>query len=419
MNLHTLLAVATALGSTIAIAQDERRPDQPQPPGAPRPDGVRRPEADRPQEGRPRPDGERPQGAPGDRQQRPFVGQESGPRPDDQQRQMAERMRDAMSRGGSPGEPMRPQQPPKPTPYLGIVTTPVPPQLGAQLGLPEGFGLVVEQVLPDSPAKAAGVERFDVLKMLGDQKLVDPGQLAKLVGAEGKDAQIVLTVVRKGQEQKLTVKVGEKMMPERRSPDFRMPASLGDLRRKLEESRGPAEEQMRNMQRKVQERMKEMQERMRDFQRRMQEWHKNPTGPAPEPPKMEAEKFGAIEPGGPLPPDVLREALPGGAPEVKITNNDSTTRWNTASARVVIKDDTGEIEVSSQDGRRTVTAKNPAGETVFTGPIDTVEQRRVIPEAIHRKLEKMDVRTRVEHPAPAAGGGGAGLTQDAAELEIQ
>ena len=418
MNLHTLLAVATALGSTIATAQEERRPDQPQPPGAPerrpdapRPEGARRPDGDRPQEGQRRPDGDRAplqEGGP-----RPD-GQRQNQRPDGQTRPMAERMREGMARGGSPGEPRRPQQPPKPTAYLGVVTTPVPPQLGAQLGLPEGFGLVVEEVLPDSPAKAAGVERFDVLKMLGDQQLVDPGQLAKLVGAEGKDAQIVLTVVRKGQEQKLTVKVGEKLMPERRSPDFRMPSGVGDLRRKLEESRGPAEERMKDVQRKMQERMKDFQERMRDFQKKLEEWRKNPSSPAPEPPKLETEKFGAIEPGGALPPGVLREVLPGGAAEVKINADGATTRWNTASARVMIKDDTGEIEVSSQDGRRTVVAKNPAGETVFTGPIDTPEQRQAVPEAIRRKLEKMEVRTRVDHPAPVPGG-----DDNFAEPEVQ
>ena len=440
-KLHTLLAVATALGSTIASAQDQRRPDQPQPPrpdgqrpgeGARRPDGdrpqegQRRPDGERPpglqQEGRARPDGERPQGA------RPPIGQEGGPRPDGerqlqrpdgQQRPMMDRIRqpEGMPRGGSPGEPMRPQQPPKPSAYLGVITTPVSPQLGAQLGLPEGFGLVVEEVLPDSPAKTAGVERFDVLKQLGDQKLTDPGHLAKLVRAAGKDTEIALTIVRKGQEQKITVKVGEKLMPERR-----MPAVIGDLQRKLRESSGPAGERLENMQRKMQERMKDFQERMRDFQKKLEEWRKNPSSPAPEPPKLEAEKFGATEPGGPLPPDVLREMRPGGAAQITTGGGDgATTRWNTASARVMIKDDTGEIQVSSQDGHRTVVAKNPGGDTVFTGPIDTPEQRQAIPEDIRRKLDKIEVRTRIDHPqAPPAGpGGDDNLTQNFAEPEIQ
>ena len=39
--------------------------------------------------------------------------------------------------------------------FLGVETSPVSPTLTAQLGLQEGAGLVVNHVVPDSPAAAA------------------------------------------------------------------------------------------------------------------------------------------------------------------------------------------------------------------------------------------------------------------------
>src|SRR4029453_11095166 len=100
------------------------------------------------------------------------------------------------------------------------------------------------------------------------------------------------------------------------------------------------------------------------------------------------------------PVDLLKEAGPGGAAEVKVIHDGNTTRWNTAQARVVISDDSGQIDVSSENGKRKLVAKNAQGEIVFSGPIDTDEQRRSVPEDLRRKLKKIEVRSSRE-PAPA------------------
>lgn len=110
----------------------------------------------------------------------------------------------------------RPRLPDKPQPYLGIVTRQATPELSAQLRQPEGFGLIVEQVLPESPAKAAGLEQNDLLIRFDDQLLANSPQLEALVRRAGKDKETALTILRGGAEQKLTVKVGEKMLPEKR-----------------------------------------------------------------------------------------------------------------------------------------------------------------------------------------------------------
>src|SRR6059058_5953033 len=82
---------------------------------------------------------------------------------------------------GPPRDRDREDRMPKvPVTFLGVETSEVPSVLCDQLGLPKGFGLVVDYVVPDGPAAATGVQQNDILKMLNDQILTDPGQLSKI-----------------------------------------------------------------------------------------------------------------------------------------------------------------------------------------------------------------------------------------------
>ena len=80
---------------------------------------------------------------------------------------------------------------------------------------------------------------------------------------------------------------------------------------------------------------------------------------------------------------------PGGAPQVRVDGDGAVTTWNTAQARVVVKDADGEVVVHAEDGHRTVEAKDAAGATIFSGPIDTEEQRKALPENVRKRLEKI------------------------------
>lgn len=255
-----------SIGGTLAIAQDTERKDPPPAadpaPGQP---GERpRTEADRPrtEADRPRPEGERRRGE-GERFRRPEDrppeadrpvdqpraeggerGRQEGERPrldgdrprveierrrvegerrfDDNQPRGEGQFRPNPRAGGAPDGEGGAQRnfiarlPQKPQPYLGIVTRDAGPELTSQLRQPEGFGLIVEEVLPDSPAKAGGLERNDLIIKFEDQLLANPPQLEALVRRAGKDKESTLTILRGGAEQKLTIKVGEKMLPERR-----------------------------------------------------------------------------------------------------------------------------------------------------------------------------------------------------------
>ncbi|MCB1228405.1 MAG: PDZ domain-containing protein [Verrucomicrobiales bacterium] len=93
--------------------------------------------------------------------------------------------------------------------YLGVMAREAPPELRAQLDVAPGFGLVVEEVEPESPAAQAGLERHDVLLRLGDQRLVTMEQLRALVEDARPGQQVELAVIRRGQRQTLPVTLGQ------------------------------------------------------------------------------------------------------------------------------------------------------------------------------------------------------------------
>ena len=385
----TLTAAAALLGSSL-LAQD----NPPQPPRGENPGGERNPRERQPR----RPDGE---------------ARDPGPRTSDGERPRQPRGPEGERPQGPPESGLRERQVEramKPTPYLGLVTSQAPSALAAQIGLGEGFGLVVDDVLPDSPAKTAGVQQHDVIKLLNDQRLTDPNQLATLVRSYGKDTEISLTFLRKGQEQKVSVKIGEKMLPERRG-------LIGDLQRKLgsfglqfpDMDGGQPRERMRDGQNPMPEQMRRIQERMENFQQEMQryrdrvrEWQKKPSGEMPEPPRAPD-----LEPNpGAGPDDGPRDARPGGGAQPRRPQPEGGANIRTNLGRMMMKDTDGEIEVTMRDGQRSLTAKNAAGETVFSGPIDTPEQRAAVPEPFRKKLSAIEAQQRdfnERAPAPGAG----------------
>jgi hypothetical protein len=101
--------------------------------------------------------------------------------------------------------------------WLGIAVSPATPVVAHQLKLPEGVGLVVDDVMPESPAAKAGLKEYDVLHKLDDQLLVNPEQLETLVRMHKSGEQVTLNVFHDGKLTDLKVTLQEggppRMMP--------------------------------------------------------------------------------------------------------------------------------------------------------------------------------------------------------------
>src|SRR5213596_731785 len=153
---------------------------------------------------------------------------------------------------GPPGLPGGHDKAPKvPMTFLGVETSQVPDVVSEQLGLPKGLGLVVDYVVPNSPAASAGVQQNDILKMLNDQILMEPTQLRKLLQTFSEGTEVTLTILRKGQEQRITVKLAKKEMPQRHSM---MPGGNHDMHWDFDET-GDVGDQMQELKEQLKEQL--------------------------------------------------------------------------------------------------------------------------------------------------------------------
>jgi PDZ domain len=259
-----------------------------------------------------------------------------------------------------------------PVTFLGVETSEVPPVVSEQLGLPKGFGLVVDYVVPDAPAAVAGVHQNDILKMLNDQILTNPGQLAKLVRSFSEGTNVSLTLLRKGKEEKVTVKLTKKEVPEHELRPYRGHGSpfgehdLGDFgMNELRERMDELKEQLGV----------EKGEMIRDAVMKAREQ------------VMRAR-------------DQARGASKRAGDEVRILSRDwgaiKSTNIDIGKAQIVCSDDRGELRIENIDGKKILTAKNPKGLLLFSGPVETKEDLDKVPANVRQRFEELQ-----KHDLPA------------------
>ena len=81
--------------------------------------------------------------------------------------------------------------------WIGIDGTPVDDALRAQLELLPAQGLLINQVVDDSPAAKAGLKQYDVLILCNDDAISQIADLAKILD-EKKETALPLKLVRSG-----------------------------------------------------------------------------------------------------------------------------------------------------------------------------------------------------------------------------
>lgn len=230
--------------------------------------------------------------------------------------------------------------------FLGVQTRPLEPTLRAQLGIAEGTGLVVDQIVSESSAVGV-LQAHDILLKLDDQVLVNMEQLSVLVRTKQEGDKVALTYIRGGKESKASVTLGRREMPKRVSMRF-LHAGPG-----MEWS-GSAQDGVASI---------------------------SSTGPDNLLWMM----------------DVGRES---GARRVirKETDGDDMVfvSVNTDSSAIELKDDVGALELVTKEGRRVLTATDPEGNVIFNGPVDTEEEKAKLPPEVSARLEKLEEMPRVQ-----------------------
>ncbi len=263
---------------------------------------------------------------------------------------------------GPPGIPGGHDEAPKvPMTFLGVETSQVPNVVSEQLGLTKGLGLVVDYVVPNSPAASAGVQQNDILKMLNDQILMEPTQLRKLLQTFSEGTEVTLTILRKGQEQKITVKLTKKEMPQRHSL---MPGGNHDMHWDFDET-GDVGEQM-------QELKEQLKEQLGDAQRGI----------------IRGAVIQAHEAAKRAREDARRAAR-----EIRILSNDNgtlkATKIDLGKAQIVFCDGKGEMKLENVNGKKLLTAKDPQGKLLFGGPVETKEDLDKVPADVRERYERL------------------------------
>ena len=262
----------------------------------------------------------------------------------------------------APGMPGHHEKAPKvPMTFLGVETSQVPDVVSEQLGLAKGLGLVVEYVEPNSPAASAGIQQNDILKMLNDQILIEPSQLRKLLQTFSDGTDVTLTILRKGQEQKITVKLAKKEMPQRHSM---MPGENHDGHWDFDET-GDLGEQM-------QELKEQLQEQLGDAQRGL----------------IRGAVIKAHEAARRAREDARRAAR-----EIRILSKDNgglrATKIDLGKAQIVFCDGKGEMKLETVNGKKLLTAKDPQGKLLFSGPVETKEDLDKVPADVHQRYDSL------------------------------
>jgi len=223
--------------------------------------------------------------------------------------------------------------------FLGVQTVPADPALAAQLGLPRNTGLVVTGVVPGSPA-ASVLKEHDLLTKLDDQLLIDPHQFSVLVRNHQEGDEVTLTYLRAGKEATAKVKLGQHEVPKLAVFNQRFGVPAGAPMTWTSSFAPVAREEVDRV-------------------------------------------LGLIDLGKEGAPHIVRHNQLAGDRVISVT-------VNTGDSNMSFSDDKGSLELNIKDGKKELVAKDPKGATIFSGPINTPEERKGLPPDVAERLKKIE-----------------------------
>lgn len=260
--------------------------------------------------------------------------------------------------------------------YLGIATAPTEATLQSQLGLPDGVGLIVQYVDPQSPAQAATVEPHDVLWKLNDQILVNGEQLGVLVRTFKPGDEITLTLFRQGKPRTATVALGEKEVPKLADGSAGRVA-IPELR-PLRAMPGKSRSVMTITDKDIEIRLLETDGDRRVVARNTKEGKVLFDGPINTP-----EQCAAM-------PAEIRQMVENITVISRSLEGDAEDEVLQAELTLFGKSNT--VTVKAQDAGLHLLAKDKSGKALFDGPVNTAEQRAAVPAEVMETLRNQVCR---------------------------
>ena len=94
--------------------------------------------------------------------------------------------------------------------FLGVHCEDISDQLRDYFKVKSGGGVLISEVLKDSPAETSGLKAGDILISINDKEIWDTFDLTRTVNQHEPEEKIIIKVVRKGRVKKIKVTLGER-----------------------------------------------------------------------------------------------------------------------------------------------------------------------------------------------------------------
>ena len=94
--------------------------------------------------------------------------------------------------------------------YLGVQVAELGDESRRILGVPEGAGLIIDSVVEDTPAQAAGLKQYDVLVTINGQSIGTRERLGEVIRSAGAGKRVGIQILRKGREMEISATLGSR-----------------------------------------------------------------------------------------------------------------------------------------------------------------------------------------------------------------
>lgn len=239
--------------------------------------------------------------------------------------------------------------------YLGVVTGPIPEILTTHLGVRNGEGVLVRSLMPDGPADTAGINAQDLIITIDGKPALSPAEISDIIRGHQPGDKVKIGLIQHGKGTELDVTLGTR-------PD------------QLARGDGMRRHRMQNMPDDMAERIRDMLEGNR----------------------MELRFDGEVFPFGEGQADIRRmmqemqqrlqqfEQQPGLVPDEDAEHQ----LQNSATIRVMDQD--GSLEIHSDNGQRTLIARDQDNEILWQGPWNDEQDKAAAPEDIRKRADKLN-----------------------------
>jgi len=242
--------------------------------------------------------------------------------------------------------------------WVGVATAPIDYALRDHLEIAEGFGIQVIEVMPESPASAAGLRNNDIITRFEDQHLISPEHLSLLVRTKKGGDKVAFAIIRKGKEEVVELTLGETD-----AERFQLQPGFGPGH--------PFPEHHENLRRQ--------QDYWQDWMNKNHpEWRGNPSR-REDRPDREAPSEDARERNFP------RESRP---PAVSM-NPGFPLRVFGSEGVLKIDNEQGELTLTRKDEDHTLELKDADGKVIYNGAFDPEAGVAALPREAQEHLEKM------------------------------